>query len=201
MGSKHSAPTLRRHKPSRQGIVTLNGRDHYLGQWPDGVRKPPPAVQDSYDALIVQWLAGGRQLPDEARVTTVSDLILQFWERHAQQHYRHPDGSPTSEIDNFKLSLRPLRKLFGTQAAADFSPLKFKAVRQQLIEDGISGGVINQRMARIRRIFMWGVAEKLVSESVYRALLAVDGLKAGRSMARETAPVKSPCPTNMSRLC
>jgi integrase len=44
----------------------------------------------------------------------------------------------------------------------------------------------------MKRLFKWAVAEELVPESVYRALLTVEGLKAGRSEARETdrvAPV------------
>jgi integrase len=58
-----------------------------------------------------------------------------------------------------------------------------------MIEAQLSRGVVNQRIGRIKRMFKWAVAEELVPESVYRALLAVDGLKAGRSAARETEPV------------
>ena len=191
MTPQNSTPALRRHKPSRQGVVTLNGRDFYLGQWPDGVRKPPRDVQIAYDALVAEWLANGRRpTQDAAQPITVAELILQFWQRHATVHYRHPDGSETSEVENYKFSLRPLRSLFGHLAAAEFSPLKFKAVRQKLIDDGICRGVINQRMGRIRRVFKWAVAEELVPEFVYRGLTAVEGLKAGRSDAREAAPVK-----------
>jgi len=136
-------------------------------------------------------------LPNGRRPTTgsppplsVAELILQFWKRHANFHYRHADGTPTSELDNYKLSLRPLRALFGQLPAAEFSPLKLKAIRQGMIESGMSRGVINQRIGRIKRMFKWGVAEELVSEPVHRALLAVDGLKAGRSTARETTRVE-----------
>jgi hypothetical protein len=34
-------PQLRQHKASRQGIVTLNGRDYCLGAWPQQFPKPP----------------------------------------------------------------------------------------------------------------------------------------------------------------
>ena len=99
-------------------------------------------------------------------------------------------SAATSELGDYKLSLRPLRELFGPTPAGEFSPLKLKAVRQRMIDAGLSRGVINQRVGRIKRVFKWGVSEELVPESVYRALLAVDGLKAGRSGARETAPVR-----------
>jgi hypothetical protein len=29
-------PSLRRHKPSGRAIVTLSGKDRYLGPWPNG---------------------------------------------------------------------------------------------------------------------------------------------------------------------
>jgi hypothetical protein len=163
MSNRKTPPSLRRHKPSQQGVVTLNGRDHYLGHWPEGQRKPPETIQDAYDALIAEWLVSGRRPITDAVPITVSELILQFWERHVTVHYRHPNGSPTSEQGNFKLSLRPLRKLFGQLPAAEFSPLKLKALRQHLIDAEISRGVINQRFGRIKRMFKWAVAEELVA--------------------------------------
>jgi hypothetical protein len=38
-------PSLRRHKPSKQGVVTLNGHDHYLGRWADDLVDPPAHVE------------------------------------------------------------------------------------------------------------------------------------------------------------
>src|SRR4051812_46089604 len=62
--SRQTPPTLRHHKPSQQGVVTLSGHDHYLGRWPAGTKKPPAGVRDAYDALVAEWLAGGRwELP------------------------------------------------------------------------------------------------------------------------------------------
>jgi hypothetical protein len=47
-------PSLRQHKPSGLAVVTLNGKDHYLGPWPAGQRKPPREAQDTYDRLIAE---------------------------------------------------------------------------------------------------------------------------------------------------
>jgi hypothetical protein len=114
MPDRSSPPSLRRHKPSKQGVVTLNGRDHYVGHWPDTKRKPPADVQAAYDALVAEWLANGRRpISGQLPPLNVAELILQFWERHAVAHYRHPDGSPTSELEDFKHSLRPLREMYG----------------------------------------------------------------------------------------
>src|SRR5262249_29236836 len=62
--------------------------------------------------------------------------------------------------------------------------------RQKMIETGLSRGVINQRVGRIKRCFRWGVSEEMVPPMVYEGLRAVAGLQAGRSAARETEPVE-----------
>jgi integrase len=183
-------PSLR-HKPSSQAVVTLNGKDHYLGAWPADRRKPHPAAQEAYDRLIAEWLANGRRLPTEGTgvpALTVNDLILAFW-RWAEGHYRREDGTTTNELTDHKYSLRPLRELYGQTPAADFSPLKLKAVRQRMIDADLCRGVINQRIGRIVRMFKWAVAEEMVPETTYRALTAVPGLERGRTEARETEPV------------
>jgi integrase len=183
-------PSLRRHKPSSQGVVTLDGKDRYLGRWPSGLRKPPPDVQGAYDRLIAEWMANGRRLPEAegGAALTVNELILAFW-KWAEVHYRRPDGAPTSELDNYRLSLRPLRELYGRLPVADFSPLKLKAVRQKMIDAGLCRTEINRRVARVARLFRWGVGEELVPEGVHRALTAVRGLEKGRTEAKESDPV------------
>jgi hypothetical protein len=117
-------------------------------------------------------------------------LILAFWTRHAEQHYRHPDGTPTGELSNSRDSLRTFRHLYGTTLARDFGPLALKAVRQTMIDAGLARTTINQRVGRIVRLFKWAVENELVPPAVCQALKAVRGLQKGRSDARETGPVK-----------
>src|SRR6476646_3290606 len=60
-------PSLRRHRPTSQAVVTLSGKDHYLGIWPANRKSPPPAIQLAYKRLIAEWLASNRQpLPARA---------------------------------------------------------------------------------------------------------------------------------------
>jgi integrase len=130
-------PSLRRHKPSSLGVVTLNGKDHYLGHWPAGQKNPPEAVRLAYDQLIAEWLAAGRQTrhvaPEPSEGISISELLLAFW-GHAEHHYRHADGTPTSELNNLRASLRLLRQLYGLLPVTEFSPLKLKALRQKMID-------------------------------------------------------------------
>jgi integrase len=92
-------------------------------------------------------------------------------------------------------ALRPVRKLYGDACAQYFGPKALKAVRQDMVESGLSRGLINRRVGRIKRVFRWAVAEELVSPSVYHGLQAVVGLRYGRTDAREAEPVR-PVPDN-----
>ncbi|MCX7424740.1 MAG: hypothetical protein NTW96_03795 [Planctomycetia bacterium] len=107
-------PAYRRHKPSGQAVVTLSGRDHYLGMW------NTRASRAEYDRLTGEWLAGGRFMPDaqDDAGPTVAELLAAYW-RFAKGYYRK-DGRPTSELDEYRQSKGSLLLLaggIGTQAA------------------------------------------------------------------------------------
>lgn len=70
-----------------------------------------------------------------------------------------------------------------------FGPRALKAIREKMIADGHARLTINERVRAIRQIFKWGAAEELVPETVWRSLLTVPALQAGRTEARETPPV------------
>ena len=120
---------------------------------------------------------------------TVIELIAKFWQ-HAQQYYRRKDGTPTSEVENHRQALRPLRELYGRSRADDFGPRALKAVRKRIIEMGWCRSYINKQVAHLKHAFKWADAEELVAPSVYHGLQAVEGLKRGRSDVRETSPIK-----------
>ena len=58
-GPSKALPKYRKHRVSGQAIVTLSGKDFYLG--PHGTK----ASKSEYDRLIGEWLANGRQAPIE----------------------------------------------------------------------------------------------------------------------------------------
>jgi integrase len=190
-GRSRSVPTYRLHKQSGQAVVTLpdglgGRRDVLLG------KHGSPESRLEYARVIAEWEAGGRHRPagvPQRHDLTVNELLLRFW-HHAEQHYRHADGSPTSELTEYRYSLRPLRELYGHVAVGGFGPLALKAVRQRMVEAGWCRGVVNQRLGRIKRAFRWGVAEELVPVTVSQALDTLKGLPKGRSDARESEPVK-----------
>jgi integrase len=191
--SRRRIPKHCHHKASNRGVVRLNGQDHYTGPWGSS------EAESSYEKLIADWLLNGRSTP-EVRPSdqsagcattpgpTIADLILAFW-RHAEVHYRHPDGTPTSELANYRQSLRLLRKMYEDEPTAKFSPSKLKAIRARWVADGICRQQINLRVGRLKRVFKWGVSEEMVRVEVWQALCAVQGLQAHRTQAVESKPV------------
>ncbi len=180
-------PSYRLHKKSGQAVVTLNGKDHYLG--PHGSK----SSKQQYDRLISEWIANDRRTPEPPAAEgqhhlTIDEMILAYW-GFAKTYYRK-HGEPTKEQESLKTAFRPLRKLYGGMPAADFSPLKLKAVRDAFIEAGWCRSNINKHVGRVKRLFKWGVEHELVPPSVNHGLAAVAGLRKGRSAAKEAPPVK-----------
>jgi integrase len=189
-------PKYRHYKPKDPAVVRLDGRDVYLGKY--GSPESPTLSHRP----VARWLAREAAEPDEDQQgtpkiareepvsPTVGELIAAFWTQHADGHYRHADGTPTGELDNFRDSLWPLRRLYGAPAAAAFGPKCLKLVRQAVIDAGLARTTINQRVGRIVHLFKWGVEQELIPPAVHQALKAVAGLERGRTAARESSPVR-----------
>lgn len=147
----NSLPKYRKHRASGQAVVTLSGKDHYLGRY--GTK----ASEREYDRLIGEWLAAGRRLvvTEEEVGPTIAVLSASYW-KFAQQHYRKRDKG-TSEIDNIRYALRPLKELYAATLVKDFGPLALKALQGRMIEDGLSRGVmqshelVSELSRRLRR--------------------------------------------------
>lgn len=179
-----ATPKYRRHKASGQAIVTIQGHDFYLGPWNSKGSKV------EYDRIISEWLAAGRQLPasnGEASDLTIVELLARY-KKFAVRHYQR-DGVSTGEWENIEYAIEPLKQLYGRTLVRDFGPLALKALQAQMVTKGLSRGVINSRIAKIKRIFRWAVSEQLAPPSLLVALQAVMGLQKGRTSARETKPV------------
>ena len=183
------APSLRFHKGSGQGFVELNGRRVYLGKY------SLPETQQKYHRVVAEWMTNGRRMPGDSNDITIAELAARFW-GYAQEYYRKPDGTPSHELAEFRLALRPLKELYGGTKVHEFGPRALKAVRQRLIDRGGCRRYVNKHIGRLKRMFKWAVAEELVAASVYHGLQAISGLKRGHTEAREAPPVR-PVPDDL----
>src|SRR5262245_1393423 len=129
-----STPQYRKHRASGQAIVTLNGRDHYLG--PFGTK----ASRLEYDRLIGEWLASGRRLNCHSlhQQITIVELMAQYF-RYCAEFYANSPG----EVYRVKIALRPLKTHYGHCSAAEFGPRSLEAVRRSMIGSELSMRTIN----------------------------------------------------------
>jgi len=182
-------PKYRLHKARKCAVVTLNGKNHYLGAYES------PGSYEQYARLIAEWQRNHGSLPQasaipglKARPMTVSELILAYF-RYAEGYYvKH--GQQTSEVGCIRQALRAARRIHGSTPAGLFGPKALKDVRQSLVESGRCRNSINKDIHRIKRMYRWAVEEEILSASTYHQLQCVRGLAKGKSAARETPGVR-----------
>src|SRR4051794_4280770 len=120
-------PAYRKHKATGQAVVTLNGRDYYLGQWQSAASKA------EYERRIRQWQAAGGQSADRREELTFYELLAAFL-GYAKTYHVDASGNPNSELVSFKILAKRLGKIYGGTRVSDFGPLAFKAFRKTLID-------------------------------------------------------------------
>jgi integrase len=165
-------PSYRRHRASGQAVVTLGGRDVYLGKFDS------PESRARYEQVIADWLTRGRQLPgSEGEPLLMKEVVLGYWA------YRTP-RLPQVEIDKLRLALRWVRELYGELPAVDFTPMRFKAIRQRMIDAGNSINYIKTQLWTIKKMIAWAVESELIPGEVLHRLQSVappdvvaDGIK------------------------
>ena len=177
-------PKYRLHKGTGQALVEIDGKRIYLG------RHGTEESQRRYRRIIAEWLGRteasgprpGEHLDTACRLS-INELVLAYWKFVTGYYVK--DGEPTSEQTSIRYALRALRHLYGETRAADFGPKDLKLVRQSLIDRQLSRRYINDTIGRLKRMFRWAVSEELLPPNVYEAVRTVDGLRRGRSQARE----------------
>ena len=126
-------PSYRKHGPSGHAVVTLNGRDFYLG------KHNTKGSLAKYDALIAEYLANGRKLPptrsrDEI---TIEELVVKFLEWATGYYLKN--GKPTDSVGRANLSLQPVVRYYGKNIVSEFGTVSLKFVRDKMIEGGLTG--------------------------------------------------------------
>jgi len=172
--------------------VRLPGDDHYssVPLKPPGSRFATSDRSVATELAHILWKRALRSGPDTPAPTdgTLASLVA-LYQSHCEEYYRGPSGQPTGEAANVSHTLSSLTEQFGAMQAADFGPVHLKRFRQGMIEDDLARTTINQRVGHVRRCFRWLASEGHIDASAAYALTVVDGLRAGRSEAREPGPV------------
>lgn len=191
-------PKYCRHKARNLAYVRIAGQDIYLGKWRS------EESRRLYELIVAEYLKSGRTLDlreinsshDSAALAkaeevlpsiTVSELIDQYLEA-AKTHYVK-NGRPTSELTNTRIALELARKEFADLPVDQFGARCLEKIRDAMLsrKKKWMRKTINGHCQRIKRAFKWGLERELfVATSKYQSLVAVRGLAAGRSIAKES---------------
>lgn len=210
-------PKLCLHKATGRAVVRLSGHDVYCGKFgsADAKAQYDKLVIEWFQRgrVLPPWVTG--VTPDTAPTAgaspvaglSVAELLLAY-KIHTDEYHKNT----SAEREKIRLALRPLRELYALTAASEFGPLALKSVRERMlqaatrtvsvrdekgekvgervIEYRLSRRTINQRIGIVKRLFAWSVENQHVPATVWHGLLAVKGLKKGRSTAKESRIVK-----------
>jgi hypothetical protein len=178
-------PKYRHYRPKNLAVVRLNGKDHYLGPYDS------KESWAKYYQLLAEWKRNlglpALPEPDSATGFIGVSCIIEAYINYARRYYAQNDPAE-KELKCITYALEPLNLLYGVTDANKFGPKALKNVRENMISRDWSRKLINSRVNLIKRCFKWAVAEELIQPSVLHGLQAVQGLRYGRSEARETEP-------------
>ncbi|MEZ6128957.1 MAG: site-specific integrase [Planctomycetaceae bacterium] len=175
-------PAYRHHKARNLAVVTLNGRDIYLGEFDS------PESRAKYDTLIADWLCRNHEPPPPGAECSLPQLMAAYL--IFAKGYYVKNGEQTREFGCITEALREVRRLYPDVKMSEFGPRALKAVRERMVELGWCRKYINKQIGRIVRMVKWGVSEELVAPGVYQALSTIAGLRKGRTEAPDHEPVK-----------
>ncbi len=176
-------PSYRRH-PNGQAFVSIRGERIYLG------KHGTPESRERYAAEIRKLdLPAPAYKPVQApgpeyTVVELAAAYLDFAEG-----YYVKNGKPTETLGEVRRSLVLLGDHYGDCRVADFGPLKLGHLQELLVARGLARSTVNDRIAIITRAFRWGAAQELVPPAVHHGLKAVEGLRKGRTKAKDSEPI------------
>ena len=182
-------PAYRKHSGRDVAVVTLTDaetgrrRSVYLGT------HDTQASRRRYFDVLAAWEKAGRRIPDdidapetEEKELSVSEILLAYW--------REVDGTySASEAGNIKRTISIVRKRFGLLPASAFGPKRLRELREHMIDLDWCRTNVNKQTRRVCSIFKWAASHELIEPATYQALATVQGLRRGRTRARETEPV------------
>lgn len=123
------------------------------------------------------------------KIETIAELCKVYM-IYVRQYYMTENGTPGKEAKQIEYSIAPLVEHYGSMAIEEFGPLKLIELRDHLITLKWCRTLINQRVGRIKRMFKWAVSREITSSVLYHALSSIEGLRKGRTTAKENLPIK-----------
>ena len=201
---KAKAPALRYHI-SGKSVVTLNGRDFYLGM------HDRPETLAKYAVLIKHYQENGLMLPDDFDIDAMGGDVQSILQtnlaatpsnqeaepnlvRHITANYREHAKSvyatSKSELARILQVCDELDTHTGDTLASAFGPRLLREQRKRWVESGKARNYCNRLTNLVVRMFRYAVSEELVEDSAWNRLKSIEPLKEGQTTAPETQRVK-----------
>lgn len=170
----------------RHPSIPNKSHREYLGEY--GTPESHRLYDQFVSRLLAARAAGAELLPTNCRNATIVELIVAYL-AFAEKYYSE-NGRPTSEFTNMQRALEHVTDLFGDEPGTSFGPRSVTILQNHLIAAGYRRGVINNRVRRAKRFIRWCCKQELLPAEQYYKLACTEGLRKGRSAAKESEKVK-----------
>ncbi len=183
---RRNVPSYRLHKARGLAVVTLGGKDHYLGKYGS------PESHACYHQLLAEYFAHGNVVADredeDVLPPTINELLVPYLE--FVDRYYVKGGLPTKQPGLIRSALKSLRRTFGHTPAEAFGPRSLKTVQNEFVRQGLTRGGVNRLTALVVQFFAWCVGEELIPAVNIHALREVAPLHSGRTTAPDPEKVR-----------
>ncbi len=209
---KSALPQMRAHL-SGQAFVRIDDRNFYLGKYGS------PESLARYAVLIAEYQANQLTLPKGFDIREIDARAALLLTKEVELPSEHLENNPIqikhlaesyrifiakryaesqSELHRLSQVCDELSQFDGELLIADYGPRALQRQRQRWIDAELARVYVNRLVNCTRRMFKWGVAEELVTESTWTRLRSVDALRCGQTDAPETNAV-TPVPIEVVR--
>jgi integrase len=179
----NEVPRLREHRASGRAVVTLSGKDVYCGAW------GTPEAEETYRRKVAEWLAAGRQLPEEQAGPTVRDLA-NAWLAWLEARNRKR-GQETTHVERARRVAGEVAALYGSEPAAGFRPTWMRTLAGTWKARGLVTLTTNQYLSTVRQLVKWGVKMELIPAEALVRVQAAGGVswRDGFEVPEKVGPV------------
>lgn len=162
-------PAYRLHKSTGQAVVTIKGKDYYLGKHNSTKSKAKYAD-----------LVGGDGVKQ-----SLQDLTNHYIE-HSKEYYRN-----STEVDRIRRAFELFHEAVGGLEVGQLSKVHFRQFLKRCVASDLCRRYTNQLFACLLRGFKWLSSNDFLAADTYHDLRLVEPLKAGRTDAIDH-PLVSP---------
>jgi integrase len=144
-----------------------------------------PESKQEYRRQCALLAGNGGIYPDGGDGLTVAEAVLKYLD-HVKTSY----GPESSYFQHTRHTLAVLNRLYAHDPVAEIGPKALRQCQDEWVRGGIVRKSINKMTGTMKRMWRWMVAEELVHPVCRDRLEAVEGLRLGRTAAKESPPVQ-----------